>query len=182
MKKQSPGYYSTFLDKYQIKAEITTTRRAGLYKFTYPKSTKSNIIIDLKHRDKVLDSWVEIVNNREIKGYRKSSSWAKGQELYFHVRYNKPFKSYGIAINDEVKHGLKKAKGTNLKVYIQFETGDQESVLSQVAISAVDDAGALKNLNSEKDGFDFSKTLAKAKLVWNKELSKLMQKALIKRN
>ncbi|MBB2144952.1 glycoside hydrolase family 92 protein [Pedobacter sp. LMG 31464] len=171
--KASPGYYSTFLDKYKIKAEITTTRRAGLYKFTYPKSKESNIIIDLKHRDKVLDSWVEIVNNREIKGYRKSSSWAKGQELYFHVRYNKPFKSYGIVINDEIQPGLKKAKGTNLKVYIQFETADQESILSQVAISAVDDAGALKNLNNEKDGFDFTKTLAKAKITWNKELSKI---------
>ncbi|MFD0941395.1 GH92 family glycosyl hydrolase [Pedobacter boryungensis] len=169
----SPGYYKTFLDKYQVKAEITTSRRAGLYKFTYPKSKESNIIIDLKHRDKVLDSWVEIVNNREIKGYRKSSSWAKGQELYFHVRYNKPFKSFGIAINDELQTGLKKAKGTNLKVYIQFETTDQESILSQVAISAVDDAGALKNLNSEKDGFDFAKTYAKAKQVWNIELSKI---------
>ncbi|KQC00789.1 GH92 family glycosyl hydrolase [Pedobacter sp. Hv1] len=171
--KASPGYYSTFLDKYKIKAEITTTRRAGLYKFSYPKSKEANIIIDLKHRDKVLESWVEIINDREIKGYRKSSSWAKGQELYFHVRYNKPFKSYGIAINDELQPGLKKAKGTNIKLYIQFETTEQESILSKVAISAVDDKGALKNLNAETDGFDFTKILAKAKAAWNKELSKI---------
>jgi predicted alpha-1,2-mannosidase len=171
--KASPGYYSTILDKYKIKAEITTTKRAGLYKFTYPSSREANIIIDLKHRDKVLDSWVEIVNDREIKGYRKSSAWAKGQELYFHVRYNKPFKSYGIAVNDEVKPGLKKAKGTNIKLFIQFETTAQESIYAQVAISAIDADGALKNLNSEKDGFDFVKTLAKAKLAWNKELAKI---------
>jgi len=171
--KASPGYYSTFLDKYKIKAEITTSKRAGLYKFTYPNTNEANIIIDLKHRDKVLDSWVEIVNDREIKGYRKSSSWAKGQELYFHVRYNKPFKSFGIAINDELQPGLKKAKGTNIKLFIQFETADQESIYAQVAISAVDADGALKNLNSEKDGFDFAKTVSKAKLAWNKELSKI---------
>jgi predicted alpha-1,2-mannosidase len=171
--KASPGYYSTFLDKYQIKAEITTSRRAGLYKFSYPKSKEANVIIDLKHRDKVLDSWVEIVNDREIKGYRKSSSWAKGQELYFHVRYNKPFKAYGIAINDELQPGLKKAKGTNIKLYIQFETEEQEAILSKVAISAVDDQGALKNLNAETDGFDFAKVLVKAQTAWNKELSKI---------
>ncbi|RYG16150.1 MAG: hypothetical protein EOO07_13895, partial [Chitinophagaceae bacterium] len=171
--RASPGYYSTFLDKYKIKAEITTTRRAGLYKFTYPKSTTANIIIDLKHRDKVLESWIEIVSDREIKGYRKSSAWAKGQELYFHVRYHKPFKSYGIAIDDQLQPGLKKAKGTNIKVYIQFETTAQESIYSQVAISAVDAAGALKNLNSEKDGFDFIKTVSKAKLAWNNQLAKI---------
>lgn len=171
--KASPGYYSTFLDKYKVKAEITTTKRAGLYKFTFPKTNEANIIIDLKHRDKVLDSWVEIVNDREIKGYRKSSAWAKGQELYFHVRYNKPFKSYGIAVDDVLQTGIKKAKGKNIKLYIQFETTEQESVLAQVAISAVDDAGALKNLNSEKDGFNFAGTLTKAKLAWNKELAKI---------
>ncbi|MEJ5996017.1 GH92 family glycosyl hydrolase [Pedobacter sp. Du54] len=171
--KASPGYYRTFLDKYKISAEITTTRRAGLYKFTYPNTKQANIIIDLKHRDKVLASWVEIVNDREIKGYRKSSAWAKGQELYFHVRYSKPFKSYGIAINDEIQPGLKKAKGTNIKLFIQFETDQQESIYSQVAISAVDAAGALKNLNSEKDGFDFVKTVSKAELAWNKELAKI---------
>ena len=171
--KASPGYYTTFLDKYKIKAEITTTKRAGLYKFTFPKTNEANIIIDLKHRDKVLESWVEIVNDREIKGYRKSSAWAKGQELYFHVRYNKPFKSYGIAVDDVLQAGIKKAKGKNIKLYIQFETTEQQSILAQVAISAVNDAGALKNLNSEKDGFNFSRTLAKAKLAWNKELAKI---------
>jgi len=171
--KSSPGYYSTFLDKYQIKAEITATRRSGLYKFTFPKTNEANIIIDLKHRDKVLSSWIEIVNDREIKGYRKSSAWAKGQELYFHVRYNKPFKSYGIVVDEVLKPGIKKASGTNIKLYIQFETNSQEAILSRVAISAVDEAGALKNLNQEVDGFDFDKMRTKAKNAWNIELAKI---------
>lgn len=171
--KASLGYYATFLDKYQIKAEVTATRRTGLYKFTYPKSSESNIIIDLKHRDKVLDSWVEIVNDREIKGYRKSSAWAKAQELYFHVRYNKPFKAYGIAVNDELQPNLKKARGTNVKLYIQFETSSQEAVLAQIAISAVDEAGALKNLNAATEGFNFDKTLQNAQQSWNRELAKI---------
>lgn len=171
--KASPGYYTTFLDKYQIKAEITTSKRAGLYRFTYPKSDEANIIIDLKHRDKVLDSWIEVVNDREIKGYRKSSAWAKGQELYFHVKYSKPFKSYGIVIDDKLQIGLKKASGKNIKMYIRFATTEQEQILAQVAISAVDDEGALKNLESEKVGFDFGLTLSKAEAEWNKMLSKI---------
>lgn len=171
--KASPGYYSTFLDKYQIKAEITATRRSGWYRFTFPKTNEANIIIDLKHRDKVLSSWIEIVNDREIRGYRRSSAWAKGQELYFHVKYNKPFKSYGIAVDDVLKPGIKKANGTNIKLFIQFETNSEEAILSRVAISAVDEAGALKNLDQEVDGFDFDKVRTKAKNAWNIELAKI---------
>ncbi len=171
--KASPGYYSTFLDKYGIQAEMTATRRTGLYRFTYPASEEANLIIDLKHREKVLESWIEIVNDREIKGYRKTSAWAKGQQLYFHLRFNKPFKAYGIAKNDRLEEGLRKAEGNHLKLYVRFNTQDKESILAQVAISAVDDAGALKNLNAEPDGFDFDKTLMKARLAWNKELSKI---------
>lgn len=169
----SPGYYRTFLDKYKINAEITTSRRAGLYKFTYPASKSANIIVDLKHRDNVVDSWVEIINDREIRGYRKSRAWAKGQILYFHARFNKPFKTYGLALNDSLKSGLKKVSGKNVKLYLQFETANQESIYAQIAISAVDAEGALKNLNSETDGFDFNKTRSKTKAVWNKELSKM---------
>lgn len=169
----SAGYYRTFLDKYQINAEVTTSKRVGLYRFTYPKTDEANIIIDLKHRDKVVDSWVEIVNDREIKGYRKSSAWAKGQELYFHLRFNKPFKSYGIAINNQLTEGLRKAKGTNIKLYVRFNTNNKENVMAQVAISAVDADGALKNINAEKDSFNFALTRSKAKEIWNKELAKI---------
>jgi predicted alpha-1,2-mannosidase len=171
--KASPGFYTTTLDKYDVKVDITASKRTGLYRFTYPKSSSSNIIIDLKHRDKVLESWVEIVNDREIKGYRKSKAWAKAQELYFYVRFNKPFKTSGIAINDQLQEGIKKANGENVKLYIQFDTNNQEAVLANMAISSVDADGALKNLNASTDGFDFEKTLLKAKKEWNKELSKI---------
>lgn len=39
----SPGYYSTFLTKYKVKAEATATPRSGLSRFTFPKG-ESNIL------------------------------------------------------------------------------------------------------------------------------------------
>ncbi|RZL14798.1 MAG: glycoside hydrolase family 92 protein, partial [Pedobacter sp.] len=171
--KASPGYYSTFLDKYKVKAEITTTRRAGLYQFTYPAGNSSNLIIDLKHRDKVIESWVEIVGDREIKGYRRSKAWSKSQELYFHLKFNKPFTSFGIAEDDVLKEGLRTAKGTNLKLYVRFKTAEQESVRAKISISAIDPQGALKNLESELPGFDFAAVKAKAKEAWNAQLNKI---------
>ncbi len=174
--KAAPGYYTTFLEKYQIKAEITTGLRNGLYKFTYPKGNKSNIIIDLTHRDKVLDSWIEIVNDREIKGYRKSSAWSKSQELYFHLVFDTPFIEAGIADNDQLKKGIKKLKSLNTKLYVRFNTTQNQTITTKIAISAVDPAGALKNLNSEFKDLNFESAKSNARSVWNKELSKIAAK------
>jgi len=68
----SPGYYRTHLDKYDIDAELTATRRAGMHRYSYPGGTKqANIIIDMQHRDKVLDSWIEMVKDHDISSYSR---------------------------------------------------------------------------------------------------------------
>ena len=46
----SPGYYSVFLERYNIKVELTASKRVGLHRYTYPKSTDSRIIIDFKRQ------------------------------------------------------------------------------------------------------------------------------------
>src|ERR1700761_2805193 len=43
----TPGYYKTFLDKYNIGVELTATIRAGMHRYAYPSTQQANIIIDL---------------------------------------------------------------------------------------------------------------------------------------
>jgi len=167
----SPGYYSTKLDKYNITAELTATLRVGMHRYTFPGTKEANIIIDLQHRDKVLDSWIEVINDREIRGFRRSSSWAKDQSVYFYAKFSKPFKSYGIALDDQLKDGEKKLQGKNIKMYVQFDNPGE--VVAKVGISAVNAAGALKNLDAEVPDFDFKKVMRAAKDTWQKELSKI---------
>ena len=33
-----PGYYSVFLDRYVVKAELTSTKRAAIHRYTFPKA------------------------------------------------------------------------------------------------------------------------------------------------
>ena len=42
----SPGYYNVLLEKYNIRAELTATKRSGLHRYTFPKSSKSRVIIN----------------------------------------------------------------------------------------------------------------------------------------
>src|ERR1700744_4254522 len=167
----SPGYYKTHLDKYNIDVELTATQRVGLHKYTFPSTEEANIIIDLKHRDQVLDSWIEVVNDHEIKGLRRSRSWAQDQYVYFYAKFSKPFKTYGIALNDELQNGKSKVEGKNVKMYIRFN--NPGTVLAKVGISAVSAEGALKNLDTELPDFDFKRVEKAAKTAWNTELSKI---------
>ena len=167
----SPGYYKTTLDKYHIDVELTATKRAGVHRYNYPSTRQANIIIDLQHRDKVLDSWIEVVNDHEIKGFRRSSSWAADQSVYFYAKFSKPFIAYGIASNDTLQAGQNRAQGKNIKMYIQFDNPGE--VVSAVGISSVSDQGALKNLEAEVPDFDFKKVEKAAKADWNNELNKI---------
>lgn len=167
----SPGYYKTKLDKYDIDVELTASTRAGMHRYHYPSTSEANIIIDLKHRDQVLNSWVEIINDHEIRGYRESRSWANDQHVYFYAKFSKSFKAYGIAINDQLQEGLKKAEGKNIKLYIRFDNPGR--VISKVGISSVSAEGALKNLDAEIPDFDFKKVQKAAKAQWINALAKI---------
>jgi putative alpha-1,2-mannosidase len=167
----TPGYYKTLLDKYNISVELTATTRVGVHRYNFPSTPNANIIIDLQHRDEVLDSWIEVVNDHEIRGFRKSGSWAADQQVYFYAKFSKPFKTYGIASNDQLQQGKNKLEGNNIKMYLQFDNPGE--VIAKVGISAVSTEGALKNLDTEVPDFDFKKVQKAAKATWNTELNKI---------
>lgn len=167
----TPGYYKTFLDKYNIGVELTATAHVGVHRYTYPRTQDANIIIDLQHRDQVLDSWIKVINDHEICGFRRSRSWASNQYIYFYAKFSKPFKTYGIALNDTLQPGKNYIDGKNVKMYLRFD--DPHEVIAKVGISAVSTDGALKNLDAEVPDFDFKKVTGEAKAQWNRALSKI---------
>lgn len=171
--KASAGYYSVFLDKPKVLAELTTTLRTGLHKYTFPKSNNANIQIDLTHRDKENDTYININGNNEINGYRISTKWAVKQPVYFVIQFSKPFKESGIKSGLGTHKGQGNKRGKNLKAYAQFETEEGEVILVIVGISAVSIEGARMNLETEQQGFDFDLVYKNAIQEWNKELGKI---------
>ncbi|GAB2690091.1 hypothetical protein GCM10027037_11250 [Mucilaginibacter koreensis] len=165
----SPGYYRTVLRNGNIEAELTATTRVGVHRYHYSSTQQANIIIDLKHRDKVLDSWIEVVNDHEIRGYRRSQSWAQDQHVYFYAKFSKPFKA--LTNNNNQLQPLQQLKGTDVKLCLQFNNPGE--VIAKVGISAVSAEGALKNLDTEVPDYNFKKVQQQAKALWNTELSKI---------
>lgn len=169
----APGYYSVLLDDYNIKAELTATKRSGLHRYTFPESENSHIIIDLKNRDHVLESNIEFISNTEIQGLRKSRRWAKQQYVYFYAKFSKPFSAYGIALNDTLVDGINNAEGKNIRAFVNYSTEQGEQILVKIGISAVSTEGAKKNLETENTSWDFEAIARDAKKEWNNFLSKI---------
>ena len=67
-----PGYYSVILKDYDIKAELTATKRVAYQRFTFPKSGQSNLLFDIGNQQgesgKVLDAEVIITNEGFVEG------------------------------------------------------------------------------------------------------------------
>jgi predicted alpha-1,2-mannosidase len=169
--KAEAGFYSVKLDEGNILAEMTATARVGFHRYTFPATDEANLIIDLKHRDKVLDSELKIVGNNRIEGFRRSSSWAKDQIVYFSVEFSQPFTDYGISTEPNQTEKIEKAKGNNIKAFLRFDVN--KPLMVKVAISPVGISGARRNLQAEIPHWNFEKVRTDAKNLWNKELSQI---------
>ena len=168
----SPGYYAVTLADYNIRAELTVTKRTGFHKYTFLKDKNANIIIDLDHgiEDKTLDAQIKIINDHTIAGYRRSKGWAKNHCVYFYAQFSKPFNKHGVVKDSETFTDRVQAQGERIKAFVQF-TDVKKPVFVKVGISHSSAEGANKNLLAENTGWDFEKIRKQAESVWQQELS-----------
>ena len=168
----SAGFYEVVLQDDAINAQLTTTLRTGIHKYTFPKTANANIILDLLHRDKTLDCNITVIDSVTVSGYRQSQAWAKDQHIYFVIKFSKPFKKMQFAVTKKFVQKInanQKAQGA----YFEFDNTDNKPLMLKVAISPVSTNGALKNLITEAPHWNFEKYKYQADSVWNKQLQKI---------
>jgi len=178
-----PGYYTVFLEDYKIKAEMTTTERVGVHRYTFPADATSHFVIDLAHGTidpphrmycNVISAEMHVAGNDTITGGRRVEEWAPGRYIYFAMKFSKPFASAEI-FSDSKPLGLaaREAQGKFLKCVVKCPTTKDEVILVKVGISAVSVEGALRNLEAEVPGWDFDGVRWAASAAWERELAKI---------
>jgi predicted alpha-1,2-mannosidase len=167
------GYYRVYLDKPGVLAELTATTRVGFHRYTFPEEVPAGLVIDLAHRDRVVDSHIEFVGDREVRGMRRSSNWARDLLWYFHMEFSRPFSSFHIMDGEAAREGRGPVSGTAIRAFAGFEPGNGEPLLVKVSLSAVGPEGALRNLQYELPGWDFDGTREEAFMTWNRELDQV---------
>ena len=156
-----PGLYQVILDKYGIKCHLTTTPRVGIHQYEFSDTTDPAIVLDLEHRDQLLDWEVSQTSDNEIIGKRVSKSWADEQYFYFCMQLSNDFK---IIYN-------KADKPT--KAFIKLKTLPKRKVIVKVGMSTVSEENARENLLNEASSWDFNGYVNSAQNEWEKKLSKI---------
>jgi putative alpha-1,2-mannosidase len=151
------------LQDYGIQAELTVTKRVGFHRYTFPKSKKAPIIIDLGHtiggtsEDDI--SKITIENDSVVSGMKSS----KGVKVYFTAQFSKPFKYYGTFdagyATPESGASLfpykNEEKGEKIGAFLIYETEENEEILVKTAISFVSVEGAKREPGSRTQSLGF---------------------------
>ena len=167
--KASAGFYAVKLDKHNIDVRLSTSTRVGFHEYTFNTSGQANIILDLNHRDKLLEGEVRIIDTKTIEILRRSEAWATNQYVYARIEFNVPLK-----VN--LKRGKNKPEnlltGEEIAISFSKQVKKGEKILVKVTLSPTSYEGA--KLNSlEIKHWNFEKVKKDAEALWNKELSKI---------
>ncbi|MFL5730296.1 MAG: GH92 family glycosyl hydrolase [Cytophagaceae bacterium] len=179
----SPGYYKVHLKKDNIVAEMSSTLRSGISKYTFQHaSDSSNIIIDLTQgaipklaSQPSLEGSIEAISETEVEGWNYSGDFCSGKSfhaVYFVARFSKPAVRHGVWKDKKIIVG-KGVKGKDFGAYLSFKTAKGESILVKVGISYVSVGNARENLDAEQPGWNFEQVKKDSENEWQKELSKV---------
>ncbi|MCB0753800.1 MAG: GH92 family glycosyl hydrolase, partial [Ignavibacteriae bacterium] len=172
--KASPGYYSVSLDDYNINVELTSTKRAGLHKYIFPKGENKNVLIDLLHgiQDAPIETYINKIDKNKIEGYRTSTGWAKKHTVYFYAEFSENIAGFSILLDDkEIVESS--AKGRSIKAAVKFNDSTSETLITKIGISHVSIEGAKNNLLTEIPDWDFEKVKIEAQKTWNDWLRRI---------
>ena len=167
-----PGYYNVHLDTTAIDVELTTLARSGIHRYQFPSEKNQYLILDLAHRDQVIDYKIKKINDSTISGFRHSKAWATNQQLFYTIQFSHAIKT--ITYEDQGMPISKNYKYQSKKAAIEFDNITNEPVTVKIGISAVDEFGAQQNLEYEIGNKGFDQVKKEAQDLWETQLEKIV--------
>ncbi len=167
-----PYYYKVYLADHDITTEMAPTERAAMFRFTYPETKESYLVLDAFDRG----SYVKIIpEENKIIGYSTKNVGGVPDNFknYFVLVFDKPFTFVSTASNGSDIHPNKLEElGKHAGAIVGFSTRRGEVVHVKVASSFISYEQAELNLN-ELSNKTFDQVVSNGRNVWNRELSKL---------
>ena len=160
--KVTPYYSWILLEDYDIEAAMTVTQHSSFYKFKYPKSSESNILMNN-------NQCVRVVGNNCIESVEAVDST---QTAYYYAIFSKPFKSY-ITWKDSLISQDVKQEGLDIGALVTFNTSQDEEIMVKIGVSFIDMEQAKRNLEMEIPAWDFDKVKNDGREIWNNALGKI---------
>ena len=190
------GYYSSTLDKYDIKVQATATTRTGVSNYMFPKG-KSNILLNLGlGLTNEQGGSIKVVSPTEIEGVRNVGAFCylKADEsypVYFVAKFSEPSNEFGVWKNSLVEKGVesewmsyngktrlyknfrKEVIGDSIGAYMSYDFKKTTSVEVKIGVSYVSIENARENLLSETRKLSFEEIYNQTSSEWNNLLSRI---------
>lgn len=174
-----PGYYSVILQDPKVRAELTSTERTGLHRYTFTEGGDIWIIVDLAHSyltdgaSSVYSAELRQSSSSVLHGGHVTRAWGAGRHCYFALETSKQPAKVEFYSNDKPVTTVGQLEGDTLKAVLHFNVHAGEQILVRVGISGVSAEGAANNLTAEQNHWDFEKTRNAAQAAWRAQLGRI---------
>ena len=181
------GYYAATLSRYNVKAELTSSRRVGFHRYTFLKSQQAHITINVAsalglgtdwQAQKFLGAEIHLSSNHEAQGVaRFTGGWNRGGEykVYYYMVFDTPAEAMQTWTGKtlaETKDAIVGAD-TPIGASFDFTTKANQVIQAKVGISFISANQAKQNVQQEIPAWNFAAVRAATTALWNAELAKL---------
>lgn len=165
-----PYYYQVYLADHDINAEVSPTERAAAFRFTYPESETSGLIIDAFDNG----SYIKVIPEENILiGYTSKNSGGVPDNFknWFVVKFDKEFNSWSLYDGSD-RSDADELSGNHVIASVGFKTSRAEKVGVRVASSFISLEQAWRNFEEVRTlSFDQVKEAARER--WNDVLGRI---------
>jgi predicted alpha-1,2-mannosidase len=185
------GYYRAKLTRYRVDAELTSSRRVGFHRYTFPASQQSHITVNVVsaldlgsgvESQKFLGAEIYLPSNHEAQGVaRFKGGWNEGGEykVYYYMVLDTPVSATQTWIGTTLSAAKDASviattpEGPSIGATFDFSTKAGQIVQVKLGISVLSVEQARQNVQQEVPGWNFDTVHAAATALWNAELAKL---------
>jgi predicted alpha-1,2-mannosidase len=165
-----PGYHAVTLQDHRVYVELTATPRVALHRYTFPRSQRVQVLIDLQHAlgvdaDQRLGVREWQLGPQEVSGVIESRGLVT-RLTAFVIQFDRPVAASSLLPGRE--------GDTAGRWVLDFDlpAAGRPQLQARVALSTVDVAGARRNL-AEAEGRSFDLVRKAAEADWNALLSRV---------
>ena len=158
-----PGYYRVRLDRYDIDAELTTTLRCAVHRYTFHRRGQKRVVLDLGHANNQVRDWNIIQTGpTSFCGHQNAEG-----KIYFYGECSRGFSEIKIIPGRR-----------NTVAVIEFDYEDDQrpdTIELTIGFSFTSEEGAYRNLEHElgSQRKTFSQVRQEADRTWEQLLSKI---------
>lgn len=168
----TPYYYRAYVADADTRVEITPTGRAALFRFTFPESGESHILVDAFDKG---SSVTILPEQRRIIGYASNNHGGVPANFrnYFVIQFDHGFDMTATWGDGwAVKPGTRAATGDHVGAVVGFRTRKGEVLEARIASSFISPEQAALNLDREIGSRDFATLCQSGRDRWNASLGR----------